>query len=113
MGQSEPDMPPRGRWRLSLVAQTKCGWIVVKIWVGVTDKDWFDYLTRLEPDEVNFWQPSGSRNFRVLHTWGTVSLQAAQPEQLYCRRWLLRSVFGIAHLPGMGCLRAQERSFLA
>lgn len=38
----------------------------MKIWVGVTDKDWFEYLTRLEPDEVNFWQPSGSRNFRVL-----------------------------------------------
>jgi putative restriction endonuclease len=38
----------------------------MKIWVGVTDKDWFDHLTRLAPDEVNFWQPSGSRNFKVL-----------------------------------------------
>lgn len=40
----------------------------MKIWVGVTDKDWFEYLARLEPDEVNFWQPSGSRNFRVLQS---------------------------------------------
>jgi putative restriction endonuclease len=38
----------------------------MKLWVGVTDKDWFDQLARLKPDEVNFWQPSGSRNFRVL-----------------------------------------------
>ncbi len=38
----------------------------MKIWVGVTDKDWFEYLTWLGPDEVNFWQPSGSRTFRVL-----------------------------------------------
>lgn len=38
----------------------------MKLWIGVTDKDWFDYLSRLGPDEVNFWQPSGSRNFRVL-----------------------------------------------
>ena len=38
----------------------------MRLWVGVTDKDWFEYLTFLEPDEVNFWQPSGSRNFRVL-----------------------------------------------
>jgi len=38
----------------------------MKIWIGVTDKAWFDALTRLGPDEVNFWQPSGSRNFRVL-----------------------------------------------
>lgn len=38
----------------------------LKIWVGVTDKNWFDLLSGLRPDEVNFWQPSGSRNFRVL-----------------------------------------------
>lgn len=38
----------------------------MKIWVGVTDKNWFDHLALLRPDEVNFWQPSGSRTFRVL-----------------------------------------------
>jgi len=30
----------------------------MKFWVGVTDKDWFDYLMSLEPEEANFWQPS-------------------------------------------------------
>lgn len=38
----------------------------MKLWVGVTDQYWFDDLARQQPDEVNFWQPSGSRNFRVL-----------------------------------------------
>lgn len=38
----------------------------MKIWVAVTDKDWFEHLSRRAPDEVNFWQPTGSRNFRVL-----------------------------------------------
>jgi putative restriction endonuclease len=38
----------------------------MKIWVGVTDKNWFEHLSRRGPDEVNFWQPSGSRNFKVL-----------------------------------------------
>src|SRR4051812_15720397 len=38
----------------------------MKLWVGVTDKDWFEYLALQRPDEVNFWQPSGSRTFRVL-----------------------------------------------
>jgi hypothetical protein len=38
----------------------------MKIWVGVTDKDWFHFLSRINPDEVNFWQPSGSRMFRAL-----------------------------------------------
>lgn len=38
----------------------------MKIWVGVTDKSWYEQLIRLAPDEVNFWQPSGSRTFRAL-----------------------------------------------
>ena len=31
----------------------------MKFWVGVTDKNWFDYLASIKPDEVNFWKPSG------------------------------------------------------
>ena len=38
----------------------------MKLWVGVTDADWYNRLHQLVPDEVNFWQPSGSRVFRVL-----------------------------------------------
>ena len=38
----------------------------MKIWIGITDKDWFRHLLARRPDEVNFWQPSGSREFRVL-----------------------------------------------
>ena len=25
----------------------------MKFWVGVTDKNWFDYLASISPDEVN------------------------------------------------------------
>lgn len=38
----------------------------MKLWVGVTDKNWYEHLIRLAPEEVNFWQPSGSRTFRAL-----------------------------------------------
>lgn len=31
----------------------------MKFWVGVTDKNWFEFLRERSPDEVNFWQPSG------------------------------------------------------
>jgi putative restriction endonuclease len=40
----------------------------MKIWVGVTDEDWFTRLGLLKPDEVNFWQPSGSRTFRAIQS---------------------------------------------
>jgi putative restriction endonuclease len=43
----------------------------MKIYVGLTDGDWFERLSALAPDEVNFWQPSGGREFR--------SLQAGEP----------------------------------
>ncbi len=35
--------------------------------IGITDNDWFEFLRR-QPvlDEVNFWQPSGGRQFRAL-----------------------------------------------
>jgi putative restriction endonuclease len=31
----------------------------MKFYVGVTDNGWFRYLADLQPDEVNFWRPSG------------------------------------------------------
>ena len=37
----------------------------LKLWVGVTDKSWFEQLSALAPDEVNFWQPSGGTTFHT------------------------------------------------
>jgi len=39
---------------------------MVNIFVGVTDNDWFDFLSTRQVDEVNFWAPSGRTNFRAL-----------------------------------------------
>lgn len=38
----------------------------MKIYIGLTDKNWFENLAAIQPDEVNFWQPGGSLAFRVL-----------------------------------------------
>ena len=40
----------------------------MRFWVGTTDNDWFDFLSRQRPpvDEVNFWQPSGKPLFTSL-----------------------------------------------
>jgi putative restriction endonuclease len=37
----------------------------MKFYVGVTDNEWFDFLSARKPDEVNFWQPGGG-TFRIL-----------------------------------------------
>src|SRR5438034_8810098 len=52
----------------------------MKIWVGVTDKNWYEHLTRLMPEEVNFWQPSGSRTFRVLQPGEPFLFKLHSPE---------------------------------
>ena len=39
----------------------------MRFFVGITDGDWFDFLSRMDGlDEVNFWQPSGQQQFRAL-----------------------------------------------
>ncbi len=37
----------------------------MNIWVAQTDKNWFDFLSKLKPDEVNFWQPSPKRLLKL------------------------------------------------
>lgn len=34
--------------------------------MAVTDRDWFDFLRVLRPNEVNFWQPTATTVFRAL-----------------------------------------------
>lgn len=39
----------------------------MKLYVGITDRNWYEFLAaRPDIDEVNFWQPSGNRQFRAL-----------------------------------------------
>lgn len=36
----------------------------MRFWVGVTDNKWYQFLSQLRPDEVNFWQPGGTPPFK-------------------------------------------------
>jgi putative restriction endonuclease len=40
---------------------------MVNLFIGITDYDWFRFLSALSSvEEVNFWQPGGRTNFRAL-----------------------------------------------
>jgi putative restriction endonuclease len=42
---------------------------MVNLYVGITDYDWFRFLSAQSGvDEVNFWQPGGRTNFRALQS---------------------------------------------
>lgn len=38
----------------------------MKFYLGVTDNNWFSFLSKINPEDINFWQPSGTVNFKVL-----------------------------------------------
>lgn len=38
----------------------------MRLFVAITDLDWYEHLSRLNPDEVNFWRPSSTTQFRAL-----------------------------------------------
>jgi putative restriction endonuclease len=53
----------------------------VRFFVGITDRDWFDFLSRLDGlDEVNFWQPSGQQQFRALQIGEPFLFKLHSPE---------------------------------
>ena len=54
---------------------------MIKAYVGVTDRQWFDLL-RSQPnlDEVNFWQPSGGRNFQAIRPGELFLLKLHRPD---------------------------------
>jgi putative restriction endonuclease len=69
----QPGNPPRGANLVSLdefqgrPERHRCTMTVVHAYVAVTDNEWYRFLaSRPEVTEVNFWQPSGDHEFRVL-----------------------------------------------
>lgn len=38
----------------------------MKIYLGVTDNNWYRYLSQMHREDINFWQPGGNSNFKVL-----------------------------------------------
>lgn len=52
------------KWFLTTILIWEVG--NMKIYVGVTDFDWYSTLKNADCDEVNFWKPGGKTNFRAL-----------------------------------------------
>jgi putative restriction endonuclease len=38
----------------------------MKFYLGVTDNKWYNYLSKINPEDINFWQPGGTVSFKVL-----------------------------------------------
>lgn len=38
----------------------------MKFYIGVTDTHWFEFLSEINSEDVNFWQPSGRTSFKAI-----------------------------------------------
>lgn len=38
----------------------------MKFYIANTDYSWFDYLRKINPEDINFWRPGGKANFKAL-----------------------------------------------
>ena len=57
----------------------------MKLYVGITDYDWFRYLQAMQPEELNFWQPGGMKLFRILLSGEAFLFKQHGP--LACTHW--------------------------
>ena len=51
----------------------------MKFWVGVTDNRWYSYLAERQPDEVNFWRPKSTAQFRAIAPGGLFLFKLHSP----------------------------------
>ena len=51
----------------------------MKLYLGVTDTQWFRFLWAEQLEEVNFWQPGGGNAFKVLPVGGPFLFKLKAP----------------------------------
>ncbi len=51
----------------------------MKFWVGVTDNRWYNFLAERQPDEVNFWRPKSTAQFRAIPSGGLFLFKLHSP----------------------------------
>lgn len=39
----------------------------MKFYLGVTDYEWYSFLSKRDNEDINFWQPGGNASFRVIN----------------------------------------------
>ena len=54
--------------------------IIMKLYVGVTDRDWFCFLRAKKASEMNFWRPKSTSNFKAIQPGELFLFKTKSPE---------------------------------
>ena len=52
----------------------------MKLYVGITDSDWFRYLRERNAEEMNFWRPRATTQFKILEASELFLFKSKYPE---------------------------------
>jgi hypothetical protein len=52
----------------------------MKLYVGITDGDWFNFLRAHNAEEMNFWRPSSTSNFGAINPGELFLFKTRYPE---------------------------------
>jgi len=48
-------------------------------YIGNTDLDWYSFLRKINPEDINFWQPGGLSHFKAIETGSPFLLKLKSP----------------------------------
>lgn len=51
----------------------------MKYYIGNTDLDWYRFLKKMNPEDINFWQPGGSIRFKAIESGSPFLLKLKSP----------------------------------
>ena len=54
----------------------------MKFYLGVTDNTWYNYLSIINPEDINFWQPGGKATFKLLEKGAPFLFKLKYPENV-------------------------------
>ena len=75
----------------------------MRIFVGVTDKEWFDlHASRVNVDEVNFWRPSPTATFKAFDPGELLLFKLHAPDNFIVGGGFLYQVPAVAGQSGLG-----------
>jgi putative restriction endonuclease len=66
--------------KIGIINSAYCVGELMRMFVGVTDSSWFSYLSQINPDEINFWQPGGRQTFKAVESNGLFLFKLHSPQ---------------------------------
>jgi hypothetical protein len=81
----------------------------MKFYLGVTDTNWYKFLASQNREDVNFWQPGGNTNFKLLPSGATFLFKLKFPTNAIGGIGFFQVILSCLFLlPGMFLIKAMD-----